>query len=84
MAQQWFLIKVPPRQRSDGFVEGYRFVHGVLPILWQLRCDMGQQPRRCINHRIARLLTSDEEFETGKRRQVTTGEYFFSSQRDFD
>jgi hypothetical protein len=42
MAQQWFLIKVPPKRGFNGFVDVYRFVHGVLPLLWELRRDMGQ------------------------------------------
>jgi hypothetical protein len=75
MAHQWFLIKIPSKRGFNGFADEYRFVHGVLPLLWELRRDMGQW--------VLRLLTFDEEFETCGRRQVTTGEYFFSTQRHF-
>ena len=40
-------------------------------------------PRRSINHPMERLLSSGEEFETLRRRQVTTEGYFFSTQQDF-
>jgi hypothetical protein len=43
MAQQWFLIKVPSTPGYNGFVGVYRFVHGLLPILRDMRRDMGRQ-----------------------------------------
>jgi hypothetical protein len=63
MTQQWFLIKVPSKRGFNEFVGGYRFVHGVLPLL-----------RSC---GALRLLSSDDKFETLGRRQATPGEYFF-------
>jgi hypothetical protein len=74
MAKQWFYINVPPKRGFNEFVRVYRFVHGVLPLLRELRRNMGRRVNLFSDRRL-RLLSSDEEFETFavvKRRRGNT------------
>lgn len=74
MAKQWFYINVPPKRGFNKFVRVYRFVHGVLPWLTELRRNMRRQVN-LFTYRGLRLLSSDEEFETFgvvKRRRGNT------------
>jgi hypothetical protein len=63
MAKQWFNINVPPTRGFNELVCVYRFVHGVPPLLRELRRNIGRQQNLFSQGRL-RLLSSDEEFET--------------------